>query len=69
MDQTAIEALTTPSDTPRRDLSQFITRAMLEALVANQAAISRMNRVIISRGLDPAFGFLHANRPGRLALL
>ncbi|MGI8568126.1 MAG: CRISPR-associated endonuclease Cas1 [Methylocella sp.] len=27
-----------------------------------------MTRVIITRGLDPAFGFLHADKPGRMSL-
>jgi CRISPR-associated endonuclease Cas1 len=31
-------------------------------------ASARMTRVIIARGLDPAFGFLHAAKPGRMSL-
>jgi CRISPR/Cas system-associated endonuclease Cas1 len=31
-------------------------------------ALSRMTRVIIARGLDPVFGFLHSDRRGRMSL-
>ncbi len=31
-------------------------------------ALARMTRVLISRGLDPACGFLHADKPGRFSL-
>jgi len=37
---------------------------------AVEIATGRMTRVVIARGLDPAFGFLHDGRkPGRLSLV
>lgn len=45
-----------------------VTPANAAINYAMAVALSRMTRVIISRGLDPAFGFLHADKPGRLSL-